>query len=157
MLQKPLKWLKPWQMGTHLRVLSESYPMDTNLTRFRCFSKIFASLCYGRKLPQQWKGWNMSVMLYMPSGRVWYALSNEWSLVSPTHLFSSMFALTLVTRLILVWSAWPLLLENWPCPQIVAQHFRKSQIFDLHSLETKKKKLLSGEIKTPILGLRSLD
>ena len=22
------KWLKPWNMGTHLRVLSESYPMN---------------------------------------------------------------------------------------------------------------------------------
>ena len=31
-------------MGTHLRVLSEGYPMNTNMTRFRSFSKIFASL-----------------------------------------------------------------------------------------------------------------
>ena len=32
-------WLKPWQMVTHLRVLSESNPMNTNMTRFRyvCF------------------------------------------------------------------------------------------------------------------------
>ena len=29
-------------MGTHLRVLSESYMMDTNMAGFRCFSKIFA-------------------------------------------------------------------------------------------------------------------
>ena len=33
-------------MGTHLRVLSESYPMNTNMTGFRWFSKIF-----GQKLP----------------------------------------------------------------------------------------------------------
>ena len=26
-------------MGTHLRVLSESYPMNTNIVGFRCFSK----------------------------------------------------------------------------------------------------------------------
>ena len=26
-------------MGTHLRVLSESYPMNTNMTGLRCFSK----------------------------------------------------------------------------------------------------------------------
>ena len=32
-------------MGTHLRVLSESYPMNTNMTGFRWFSKIFVSLC----------------------------------------------------------------------------------------------------------------
>ena len=45
--KKPEKWLKPWHMGTHLRVLSESYPMNTNMTWFRCFSKTFASLCFG--------------------------------------------------------------------------------------------------------------
>ena len=28
--KKPEKWLKPWYMGTHLRVLSESYLMNTN-------------------------------------------------------------------------------------------------------------------------------
>ena len=43
------KWLKPWQMGTHLRVLSKSYPMNTNMTGFRWFSKIFVSLCFGQK------------------------------------------------------------------------------------------------------------
>ena len=37
-------------MGTHLRVLSESYPMNTNMIGFRWFSKIFASLCFGRTL-----------------------------------------------------------------------------------------------------------
>ena len=34
-------------MGTHLRVLSESYPMNTNMTGFGWLSKIFASLCFG--------------------------------------------------------------------------------------------------------------
>ena len=29
--KKPEKWLKPWHMGTHLRVLSESYPTNTNM------------------------------------------------------------------------------------------------------------------------------
>ena len=33
-------------MGTHLRVLSESYLMNTNMTRFRMFSKIFASCAF---------------------------------------------------------------------------------------------------------------
>ena len=31
--------LKPWRMGTHLGVLSESYLMSTNMTGFRCSSK----------------------------------------------------------------------------------------------------------------------
>ena len=32
LMQKSEKWLKPWLMGTHMRVLSESYPMNTNMT-----------------------------------------------------------------------------------------------------------------------------
>ena len=35
------KCLKPWQMGTHLRVLSESYLMNANMAGFRWFSKSF--------------------------------------------------------------------------------------------------------------------
>ena len=45
--KKAGKWLKPWHMGTHLRVLSESYPMNTNMTWFRWFPKIFAPLHFG--------------------------------------------------------------------------------------------------------------
>ena len=33
-------------MGTHLRVLSESYQINTNMTGYRWFPKIFASLCF---------------------------------------------------------------------------------------------------------------
>ena len=40
-------------MGTHLRVPIEYYPMNTNLTGFRCFSKIFVSMCFGGK-GQDW-------------------------------------------------------------------------------------------------------
>ena len=47
--KKPEKWLKPWQMGTHLTVLNESYLMNTNMIWFRWFSEIFASLCFGWK------------------------------------------------------------------------------------------------------------
>ena len=50
------KWLKPWHMSIHLRVFSESYLGSTNMTGFRCFLKIFASLCFVRKKPQYWKG-----------------------------------------------------------------------------------------------------
>ena len=46
--KKPEKWLKPRHMGTHLRVLSESYPMNTNMTVFRCFLFLFffKNLCF---------------------------------------------------------------------------------------------------------------
>ena len=37
--KNPEKLLKPWHMGTHLRVPSESYPMNTNTTGFRLFSE----------------------------------------------------------------------------------------------------------------------
>ena len=48
--KKTAKLLKPWHMGTHLRELVESFPMDTNMTAFRWFSKTSASLCFERKL-----------------------------------------------------------------------------------------------------------
>ena len=38
------KWLNPWfqfYMATYLRVCSESYPMNTNMTGFRWFSSLF--------------------------------------------------------------------------------------------------------------------
>ena len=47
--KKSEKWLKPWQMGTHLKVLGESFPMNTNMTGFRWSSKYFASLRLERK------------------------------------------------------------------------------------------------------------
>ena len=45
------KWCKKtekklWHIGTHLRVFSESYLMDTNMTGFRWFSKIFVCWNY---------------------------------------------------------------------------------------------------------------
>ena len=45
-MKKGEKWLQPWHMGINLRVLSENYPMNTNMTGFRWFSKSFASLCF---------------------------------------------------------------------------------------------------------------
>ena len=45
------KKLKPWHMDTHLRVLSESYSINTNMTWFRLLSKIFASLSFELKKP----------------------------------------------------------------------------------------------------------
>ena len=55
MMQKNWKWRKSWHMGTLLRILSESYPMNTNMTGFGRFSKIFVSLCFVQKEPQHWR------------------------------------------------------------------------------------------------------
>ena len=48
--KKPEKRLKPWHMGTHLRELCESYPMHTNMTGFRLFSKILCFLVLWMKI-----------------------------------------------------------------------------------------------------------
>ena len=40
--------------------------MNTNKTRFRWFSKKFASLCFGRKLPQHWKGLSLGRLRVSP-------------------------------------------------------------------------------------------
>ena len=42
---KTVKRLKPWHMGTHLRVLNESYPMNTNMIGLRWFSFFFLRPC----------------------------------------------------------------------------------------------------------------
>ena len=54
--KNPQILLKPWHMGTQPRELSESCPMNTNMTGFGWFSKFFVSLCFGQKKPQHWKG-----------------------------------------------------------------------------------------------------
>ena len=36
---KKRKWHKRWHMGSHLRVISGSYPMNTSTTEFKWFSK----------------------------------------------------------------------------------------------------------------------
>ena len=36
----PEKCLKPWHMGTHLRVHRKSYPMNTNKTGFKFSEKL---------------------------------------------------------------------------------------------------------------------
>ena len=62
MQKKSERCLKPWNMGTHLRILSESYPMNTNITGFKWFSRIFASLCSGRKQSLHWKDYCKHVL-----------------------------------------------------------------------------------------------
>ena len=45
-MQKAKKILKPWHKGSHMRVLSESQPMNTNMTWFKLwFSKKYLCPC----------------------------------------------------------------------------------------------------------------
>ena len=53
-----------------MRLLSASYSMKTNITGFKCFSKIFASLCIRRKYkPQHWKGLTSRDQAASPLGK----------------------------------------------------------------------------------------
>ena len=70
-MQKAEYWLKTRHMGTHLRVLNESFLMNTNMIGFRWFSKIFASLCFGKKKPQHWKGLSKSAKTQIYHGNIW--------------------------------------------------------------------------------------
>ena len=56
MMQKIEKSPKPTHRGTHITVLSESFPMNTNMTDFRCFSKIFASVMLWTKIASALEG-----------------------------------------------------------------------------------------------------
>ena len=47
-------------MGTHLRVLSESYQMNINMTVIRWLSKIFASMFFGQKVASALEGLTQS-------------------------------------------------------------------------------------------------
>ena len=68
-------------MGTHLRQLSESYPMNTNMTGFRWFSKNICVLVFWSKvaLALEWlKTWLYPV--YRHNDRHIATLNTEYSL-----------------------------------------------------------------------------
>ena len=56
------KWLKPWHMGTHPIVLSESYSMNTNMTGFGWFSKIFSIFLLWTKVASVLEGSTFSYL-----------------------------------------------------------------------------------------------
>ena len=49
--KKTEKWLNPWQIGTHLRVLTESFLMNTNMIGFRWFAYFLPSCAFGKSSP----------------------------------------------------------------------------------------------------------
>ena len=55
--KKPEKWLKPWHLGIYLRVLGESYPMNTSMTaRVQMGFKNLLDFVHWTKVAQLWKG-----------------------------------------------------------------------------------------------------
>ena len=49
-------------MGIHLKVLVESYPMNTNMTGFRWFSKLFTFFLQWTKVASAGKGLRASAL-----------------------------------------------------------------------------------------------
>ena len=77
MVQKStLKWLKSWHMCTHLRVLSERYPMNTNMTGFRWFSttKVVSTL----------EGLNLPMLRLLSSKAL--ERKDFWNISKPCHV-----------------------------------------------------------------------
>ena len=58
----PKKILKPWHIGTHLIVLRGSYPMNSNMSWFRWFSKVFVLLCFGLSIASTLEGLIISLL-----------------------------------------------------------------------------------------------
>ena len=60
----PEKWLKPWLMGTHLKVFNVSYPMNTNMTWFRWLFENLCTLIYLRKVVLSMEGLMKLIVYY---------------------------------------------------------------------------------------------
>ena len=58
--KKPWKWQKPWHMGMHLGVLSESFPMNTNMTGLRWFWRNPCGLLLWTKVASALEGLTLS-------------------------------------------------------------------------------------------------
>ena len=61
-------------MGTHLGVFIEIYPMNTNMTGFKHFPKIFALLYLGRKVASALEG----LIINCPRYLIWWSVSDAY-------------------------------------------------------------------------------
>ena len=73
-------------MGTHLRELSESVSMNTNMTGFRCFSKNVVSLCFGERVTPGKEGLSPIVLASRASGHRLDALTLKTHLSEHTNI-----------------------------------------------------------------------
>ena len=95
--------LSPWQQSwksvvsvTGFWKVIHHLLMSTNMTGFRCFSKIFASLWFGCKLSQHWKG-KMSLLCHCQlSQSIWCA---EICLICNWSFHHHCYTLLLVVRI----------------------------------------------------------
>ena len=61
----PEKCLKPWQIGTHLKVLSVSFQMSTNMTGFRWFQKSLHFFLHWMKVASALEVLRLSDSIYL--------------------------------------------------------------------------------------------
>ena len=67
--KKAEKWLKPWQMGTHVRVLAENFPMNDRVSLF--FKNLLRPCDLDKSnLSINWKGWYLEPTKTKPFGLV---------------------------------------------------------------------------------------
>ena len=52
-------------MGTHPKVLSESYPMNTNMAGFRWFSKVLVYLWFEKKVVLALEGLSPAIAIFI--------------------------------------------------------------------------------------------
>ena len=69
------KWPKPWLMGTQLRVLSQSFLMNTNMTGFRWFFKNCCVVVLCTKVSSAFEG--LILAAAKSSRTIWWNLSAE--------------------------------------------------------------------------------
>ena len=77
-------------MGIHLRELSESFPMNTNMTGFRRFSKVFALLVIWTKVASALEGLMYKTAAMMKNnGCHQYELITHYNQVCPVDRATS--------------------------------------------------------------------
>ena len=63
-------------MGTHLEVLRESYPMNTNMTGFERLSKIFVSFMLWKEVALEFERLNVIIIQMIPKYVHVHSISN---------------------------------------------------------------------------------
>ena len=97
--KKPDKWLKPWHIGTHLRVIGESYPINTNMTGLRIAFQIFLHNC-------AWDKSSLSIgrvnpFMHVPAKSAWLLWLYLYNISNVLKIFEGeMFTRTLSTTLL---------------------------------------------------------
>ena len=142
--KKTWKWLKPWQMGTHLKVLSESFPMNTNMTCLDGFQKSLCSCdldesslsigrvnstCAAQKHPDHFGNIQLFRAFFWK-----YLYEKCWWQPHPQLLFRCFVNLGLISSCYfqIIWSRGSWLLYNWLIWRVLKLAFSFQKVFSLY-------------------------